>query len=173
MKYIKHIIILMLIILSGIIFQSFTTDHTTKINALMRSYRHEHGFFGLTVPTWIVRPFIKHEGEEVQFLFKKIKKIRFLVTTDELNQIPLIQVCKSDFVNELNKSFYADLLQIKNNTDEVLIKGKIENDTIYEIIIMVKDSEDFVIISLKGEIRMDDFQRVVNNDNFFADEIRI
>lgn len=137
-------------ILSLFIFTSCDTN--PGVSAAFSKYSHEDGVTSITVPGWVIGIAANFAdlSDEEQELLESIDKVKVLaIDDDELNaRVDLHQ----EFNLKINKNNdYEELLTIRDDNENITIFGKMSEDLIHEMVILVGGADN-AMIYLKGEI---------------------
>lgn len=66
-------------------------------------------------------------------------------------------------IDELDDDTYQALTSITYDDETVQLIGKIRNDTVKELLIVITDGGDGILIRLKGNLTKDDIQKIIDN----------
>lgn len=150
----------LLYILVASVFIFTACDTNPGVSKAFAKYSHHKGVTSITVPGWVIS--IGSEfadlSDEEKDLLNCIDKVKVLaVENDDLNaRINLHE----EFHAEINKDKeYEELLSIQDKHENVTVFGKMDEDVIREMVVLV-GGDDNVMIYVKGEIRPEDI-----NDN--------
>ncbi len=125
----------------------------TEVSRAFSKYGSEDGVTTITVPGWLIgiaAKFGDFDKEEKELLYS-IDKVKVLsIENDDLNgRINLTQ----EFQDKINiHKDFEELLTVNSQDDNVVIFGKIENDVIKEMVLLV-GGDDNALVYLKGEIK--------------------
>jgi hypothetical protein len=150
--------LLYIIIVSVFIFTACETD--SGVSKAFAKYSDNEGVTSITVPGWLISigAGFGDLSEQERDLLDCIDKVKVLaIDNDNLNaRINLHQ----EFHAEINKNKeYEELLSIRDKDESVTIFGKMNENVIREIVVLVGGDEN-VMIYVRGEIRPE-----VINDN--------
>ena len=150
----KKTALIITVILSALLMQSFHSPGSKKLKNVMKEYRHEQGVMFFAVPAWIIRPFIPAEEETAKALLKDVKMFRILITKPEARS-----EVNHAFANDMNIYFgnteqYKDLLTVISPDEQVSIKAREENGNIMELIIFVNSPDETVCLQVTGNINL-------------------
>ncbi len=143
----KHL----LIILAAFLLASCGYDR--GVSEAFMKYRFKEGVTTITIPGWVIgmaSRFGDLDKDEREIL-DSIDKVRVLaIENDELNsEINLHE----EFYSTLNKNReYEELLAVHSENDDVTIFGKMDDNIIEEMVILV-GGDDNAMIYVKGEIK--------------------
>ena len=146
-------------------------DNNSGVSEAFLKYSHQKGVTAITVPGWLISVGAKFAdlSKDEKELLESIDKVKVLTIEDsDLN-------AKVDFHKEfqfkINRNGeYEELLTVRDEEENVTIFGKMDDDIIKEMIVLVSGEEN-VMVYLKGEIRPE----LINNtidvhhpDNLFS-----
>lgn len=128
-------------------------DTNPGVSEAFSKYSHEDGVTSITVPGWVIgiAANIADLSDEEQELLESIDKVKVLaIEDDELNaRIDLHE----EFNLKINQNKdYEELLTVRDDNESVTIFGKMTEDVIREMVILIGGDEN-VLIYLKGEIK--------------------
>ena len=152
--------IIIILVASFFIFTSCDTN--SEVSEAFTKYSHEDGVTSITVPGWLIS-IGAHFGdlsEREQDLLDCVDKVKVLaIENDELNA--RINLHK-EFHAEINKNKeYEELLTVRNKDENVTVFGKTDEKLIKEMIVLI-GGDDNVMIYIKGEIRPELINSVVD-----------
>ena len=142
--------ILLLLIVTLFIFSS--CEYNPGVSEAFTKYRFKDGVTTITVPGWVIglaANFGDLEDDE-QELLQSIDKVRILVVEDEeLNgKINL----NNEFSSKINRNGdYEELLTVHDENEDVTIFGKMDEDVITEMVVLV-GGDDNALIYVRGDI---------------------
>ncbi len=123
------------------------------ISEAFMKYRFKEGVTTVTVPGWAIRLASKFGDldKEEREILQSIDKVRVLtIENQELNAKVNLN---KEFYNHINRNRdYEQLLVVHDHNDDVTIFGKIDEDIIREMVILVGGDEN-VLVYVKGEIK--------------------
>ena len=144
----KTILLISIVIL--VIFSS--CEYNPGVSEAFTKYRFKDGVTTITVPGWVIglaANFGDLEDDE-QELLQSIDKVRILVVEDEdLNgKINL----NNEFSSKINRNGdYEELLTVHDENEDVTIFGKMDEDVITEMVVLV-GGDDNALIYVRGDI---------------------
>ena len=144
----KTILLISIVIL--VIFSS--CEYNPGVSEAFTKYRFKDGVTTITVPGWVIglaANFGDLEDDE-QELLQSIDKVRILVVEDEeLNgKINL----NNEFSSKINRNGdYEELLTVHDENEDVTIFGKMDEDVITEMVVLV-GGDDNALIYVRGEL---------------------
>ena len=144
----KTILLISIVIL--FIFSS--CEYNPGVSEAFTKYRFKDGVTTITVPGWVIglaANFGDLEDDE-QELLQSIDKVRILVVEDEeLNgKINL----NNEFSSKINRNGdYEELLTVHDENEDVTIFGKMDEDVITEMVVLV-GGDDNALIYVRGDI---------------------
>jgi len=141
------------LILTAVAFFLVSCDTDSGVSKAFSKYGHERGVVSITVPGWVISFAAKFgdlDKDERELLYS-IDKVKVLsIEDDELNsQISL----HKEFRDKINVNHeFEELLTVNDQDENVTIFGKMDDDVIKEMVILV-GGEDNALVYLKGEIK--------------------
>lgn len=93
------------------------------------------------------------DEEEAGNLLKKITQLRVMIM--EEGNLVSQQEYKS-LLKDVKKQQFEELIQIKDNDQQVEILIREENNTITHVLVVVNGIDDFVLLSLEGNLKFSD-----------------
>ena len=142
-----------LILLAAILFLFSSCGYEPGVSEAFAKYRFKEGVTTITVPGWVIglaARFGDLEKSEREIL-ECIDKVRVLVVeNDDLNaRINL----NEEFSRKINtKNDFEELMSVHDPHDDVTIFGKMDDQVITEMVILV-GGDDNALIYIKGEIK--------------------
>lgn len=141
------------------------------VSEAFTKYRFKDGVTTVSVPGWVIglaAKFADLDKEEREIL-ESIDKVKVLaVEDDELND--RIDLHK-EFYNHINKKGdYEELLVVHDNNEDVTIFGKMDENVIKELVVLV-GGDDNVMIYFRGEIKPEMLNNVIRlseKENFMS-----
>jgi hypothetical protein len=108
----------------------------------------------------IAKPFVENEEEKVALdVIKKIEKVNLLIM-ENANVVPKADYEK--FVRDLKKfDRFENLISVREQNNNVNIMIREENDRIKNVVIAVSEKENFVLISLKTDLRLEELNEII------------
>ena len=113
----------------------------------------------------IARMFIDKEDKNNP-LIKGAQSVKVLDLEDSTKDI------KKKFaqrVNQLQHNGYETWLQAKENGENVKIIAKMEDKTIRELLVLTTGKDDCALVMIKGKIKQEDIQAIINDDKIMID----
>lgn len=141
-----------LLILVAFLFMLSSCEYNPGVSEAFTKYRFKDGITTITIPGWVIGiaanfgDIDKNERD----LLHSIDKVRVLVVEDhELNA--KINLHK-EFSTKINRNNdYEELLSVQDENDNITIFGKMEENVITEMVILV-GGDDNALIYVRGEI---------------------
>lgn len=149
--------IILILIASAFLFTACDTN--PGVSKAFAKYSHQEGVTTITVPGWLISlgsRFVDLSKEE-RNLVDCIDKVKVLtIENDDLNaRINLHE----EFHAQINKNNdYEELLSVRDKEENITIFGKMDENTIEEMVILVGGDEN-VMVYVKGELKPE----IVNN----------
>ena len=140
-------------------------DDETGVSGAFTKYRFKDGVTTITVPGWLIHSAAMWGDldREERDLLRSIDKVKILTIEDkELNAR-----------SNLHKEFYEtvreredleELLVVRDGNEQVTIFGKVDEDSIEEMLILV-GGDDNAIIYLKGKLKPELITNLMNENS--------
>jgi len=106
------------------------------------------------------------EDDKSNPLIKGVNSVKVL----DLEECP--EKVKERFTKEvakLNLYGYETWLQAKEDGENVKIIAKMKDDTVRELLVMTTGKGDCALVMIKGKIKKDDIQAIINDDKIMID----
>ena len=72
-------------------------------------------------------------------------------------------------VNQLEHNGYETWMQVKEDGENVKIIAKMEDQMIRELLVLTTDNDDCALVLIKGKIRKEDIQAIIDDDKIMID----
>ena len=66
-----------------------------------------------------------------------------------------------DMVKDINLKNYEQIMDVKDDDEQITIYGKTENDSIKELVIIMSESDDPGLIHIVGDIQLEDIGKII------------
>ncbi|HRI59927.1 MAG TPA: DUF4252 domain-containing protein [Saprospiraceae bacterium] len=113
----------------------------------------------LTVPSAAIDVgswFVDEKADRV--LLRKINKVRVLVFEDVS---PVSDKDLKKFDRKAKRKHLDDLVYVREGKTRVRIMAKEKHNAIRKVVVLVQSPDEFVLVSVKGHLRLDDINRVI------------
>lgn len=121
----------------------------------------------LTVPSAAIDVGSWFVDEKVdRVLLRKINKVRVMVFEDVS---PVTRKDLQKFDRKAKRKHLDDLVYVRDGKTHVRIMAKERRNVIRKVVVLVQSPDEFVLVSVKGHLRLDDINRVIEK---FGDEKR-
>ena len=100
------------------------------------------------------------ETELALQLAKSVKKGKLLVVEDS---IQIQQMDVHQLKQDLHQESYEDLMTVQSKDSKVNILIREKDELIRNIVLLVHESDNFVLMSLKTKLTMDELAEIINN----------
>ncbi len=108
----------------------------------------------LTIPKWLVMPFIPREEKEViRDLARGMSRVRVMVKSDERNN-----ALWANFKKLTQQSEYANYVYVKTDDTKVELYVRESDKYIHEILVGYTEEEEAVLVAIQGRMTKSDFQ---------------
>jgi hypothetical protein len=151
----------------------FSCATNSGVSDAFSKYSGEDGVTTVTVPGWAIKlagRFAELDEEERYFL-QSIDKIKVLTIEDEsLNSTVNFH---DEFYNKINARNKLDMLvQVRDQGEDITILGKINEEELTELIILVSGEEN-TMVYLKGSINLDELKQLIAKSDLNAGLLKI
>lgn len=151
-----------------ILFPILAEAQSPAINSFYRNHKRDKGTMNIGLPGWLIRfgagvarPFVKDPEAKIALRFaKKIKKMKLLVNEEE-STITTGQYLQ--LVSEAKSNDYEQLIMVHDGDEQVCIMANEKKDVIKGMLILVKESDSFVMLSLKTKFKMEDVNKLIED----------
>ncbi|MEL6866806.1 MAG: DUF4252 domain-containing protein [Bacteroidota bacterium] len=140
-----------------------------SINRFYRQYKHREGVRNFNLPGWVIRlgaGIARTQVEEPQAkaalkLAKKIKKIKLLVAEEgpevsEQDIERMIQGVK-------HRNDFNDMFTVQNGSTRINMLMRNSGDKIKNLLILVSEESEFVMVSLKTKLKIEDLNELLRS----------
>ena len=109
------------------------------------------------------------------FMGKSGKDYRFMKGVNSITILDMEECSSStrkEFQHEANQlelKGYETLLQAKEKGETVKLIAKMDEDTIHELIFVITGKEECVLTKMKGKIKKEDINAMINDDKIMID----
>jgi hypothetical protein len=152
--------VILLAIISTFIFTS--CNYEPGVTEAFAKYKFKDGVTTVSVPGWLIGMASKFSdlSRDERVILESIDKIKVLVVDD--NSLNARINLHQEFYNRMNrKGDYEELLVVRDNEDNVTVFGKMNEDVIEEMVILVGGSDNMMVY-LKGEIKPEMINNAIN-----------
>jgi hypothetical protein len=144
----KTILLLLIVTL----FICSSCEYTPGVSEAFMKYRFRDGVTTITIPGWVIgiaANFGEIDSDERELL-QSIDKVRVLVVEDEETNSNIN--LHNEFSTKINKNHdYEELLTVRDENEDVTIFGKMDEDVITEMVVLV-GGDDNALIYVRGEL---------------------
>lgn len=148
-KSIGILFVLTLVLVTGC---SVSTPYAT-----FRKDNKEEITFTIGASSFLTNLFIAEDDiDELKSVVKGIKRYRILVSEDNA------AVLDARFKKLVNSNSYEELVHIKENGESVQLFLYRKRNKIKEILCKVKDDDDFVVLSVEGNLKVKDVSNLID-----------
>jgi formylglycine-generating enzyme required for sulfatase activity len=124
-------------------------------------YKDYDGSISFTIPRFLVDMgalFVKEHDDRNWLL--KVHKVRTMVFTEKEN--PVTAKDWARFNAKAKRRHLDELLTVRQGKDQVRIMAKERGNAIRKIVVIVSNPDDFFMVTLKGKLRWDDINGILN-----------
>lgn len=146
-------IFLMLVICSffPLIGLSFNLQEENRIKPIFANLLKDEGIDNYHVPAFLIKFVLNYSNDAIDIkpLFNGARFVNIAVCNndDNDNSESYKRICKG-----LDLSSYLNLVEIIDNKSKMTIKALLKNDFIRELVILIRDKDSFIAISMTGKI---------------------
>lgn len=142
-------------------------SQTRITNSFYDKYKRYEGVMNFSFPGWIfdlgasiAKPFVEDDEDKVALdVIKKIEKVNLLIM-ENANVVPKADYEK--FVRDLKKlDRFENLISVREKNNNVNIMIREENNRIRNVVIAVSEKENFVLISLKTDLQLEELNEII------------
>jgi len=125
-------------------------------------YKDYDGAISLSVPGYLVdiASWFVEEKTERKAL-RHINKVRALIFAED-NPSPVTAIDLQKFRRKANKRHLDELMTIRDGSTHVQIWGKERRDALRKLVVLVQSPDEFVLLSVKGHIRIQDLTKMMD-----------
>lgn len=152
----KRIITVMILALG------FQLGQAQTIDELFNEFCEEENATYVKVPWLPIRLLSLFADDDAAQVAKHISSIRVLELSDCSSKVKERMASK---LQALNMKDYEPLLVVKENGSHVRMWGKKQDECIKELLIGVNDDSDAILCHIKGNLRMEDLNFSMKNNN--------
>lgn len=157
-------------------FPNVATAQTQASNSFYKKYKKLDGTTNFTIPGWVIdmvggiaKASVDDADEKAAIkLLKKVQKMRFLVMEEE-NRISPLDL--KALVTDLKSQAHEPLISIRDGATNIQILLREKKGRLKYLTFLVSEPDEFVFLSLKTKIRMEDINRLIEvmNDDLDLD----
>ena len=114
-----------------------------------------------TVPGWVVDAgsWFLPEKAERKLLRRGVDKVRFMLFENDAN--PVSERDMKRFARKAHRRHLEDLVVVRDGKTHVRVMGKERRSILRKVVVMVHSPEEFVFVSVKGHLRLNDVNRII------------
>ncbi len=151
------------IILASLVISTTMMAQEVFINKYFDKYADNNAFTKVTINQKMFSLFDNFNGgtkEETEFMqaVSKLKGLKILAADSIVNSSKMFKTVAAD----INKAGYEDLMSITDANENVKFSIKEKNGIVTELIMLVGGNEEFVLMSLYGEINLKDVSKIAS-----------
>ena len=157
----KFVIALVLII-------TCQTGFAQSAKSLFNHFKDEKGVESVSVSPLLMKfaRLFMDESEKSNPMIKGINSVKVL----DLEESPKeVQECFAKEVKKLSLNGYETWVQVKENGETVKIVAKVKDDVVRELLVLQTGDGDCALVMMKGKIKREDIQAVINDDKIMVD----
>ena len=154
------------LILASLVISVTMIAQESFINQYFDKYSDNEAFTKVTINQKMFSLFANFEGgteEETNFMqaISKLDGLKILVADSIGNSAKLFKLAAAD----INKAGYEELMSVTDAEENVKFSIKEKNGVVTELIMLVGGNEEFVLMSLYGEINLKDVSKIATSMN--------
>ena len=140
-----------------------------NIDTLFSQFKDKEGADYMNIPTLMLkfmRTFTKSNNDKSYRFIKGIKSVKVLDMEDCTQEV------KAEFLQEAKKlklSGYETLVQTKEDGEEVQLIAKMDEENINDLIILITGKDDCGLTLMKGKIKKEDINVMMNDEKITID----
>lgn len=134
----------------------FAQDH-----ALYWKYKDYDGAIAVTAPRWLIHTgswFVEKKADRK--LLRKVRKARILVFEDQGS--PISDRDMQRFYKKSKRRNLEELLSVRSQGTRVWVWAKERRNAIRKVVVLVREPESFVLVSLRCKLRYDEIGQLLN-----------
>ncbi len=154
------------LILASLVISISMMGQESLINKYFNKYADNENFTKVTINQKMFSLFANFEGgteEETEFMqaISKLEGLKILVADSIGDSSKMFKTTASD----IKKAGYEELMSVTDSDENVLFSIKEKNGIVAELIMLVGGNEEFVLMSLYGEINLKDISKIASSMN--------
>lgn len=137
------------------------TRISAQDHALYWKYKDYDGAIAISVPAVAIDIgswFLKDKADRK--LMRKLNKVRVLVFDD--NGSPITKGDIARFERRAQRHNLEDLVTVRSGSTHVRVLAKERRGRLRKVVVFVNEPDTFVLVSVKGRLRIDDLNRVIS-----------
>jgi len=158
-------IFLLLLFLFPIVLEA----QSPSINKFYREHKRDKGTINASLPGWLIklgvgiaRPFVDDEEARIALrLARKVGKTKFLIAEEDEGRISQGEYMK--LIRNVKKEGYEEWLTVRDEGDNVTILSRIKKDKINRMLIVVREEDSFIMMSMKTKIKPKHLSQMIND----------
>ena len=116
--------------------------------------------FSISTSAFFVNIFLpKEELKEYKDLFKKVKRYKVMVSSNESNNID------RDFNRFVKRKKYTSIFKVNDKGQKIDFYFLMDQSNIKEIVVRVKGDDEFILVGLKTNILEQDLYKFLDKSN--------
>lgn len=147
----------LLLICSLLVF-SYTTFAQQSVKKFYNKYKHKEEVTSVKVQGWMIKSVLAFvEDFEGDDIVKKVTKLRVL-TMENGNLVSAKDL--NELVKDAKSESYEDLMTIRDGSTNVRFMIKENDKKIKNLLVLVSESDEFVLISLECNLKWKDLKNI-------------
>ncbi len=148
-----------LIILLFAVLTPIATQAQSSVNKFFNKHSGHEGAISVDIGGLLIKMVAKVAADEHETteILSDINRLKVLVLED---QSPITNKEMSGFVDKLHQDKFEELMTIRTGEMNVNFFIKEKKDMITNVLILVKEADNFIMLNLKGKIKFSDLQKL-------------
>lgn len=148
-----------LIILLFAVLTPIATQAQSSVNKFFYKHSSHEGAVSVDVGGLLIKMVAKIAGDEHEAtkILADINRLQVLVLED---QSPITGKEMRGFVTKLHKDKFEELMTVREGDTNVNFFIKEKKDMITNVLVLVKESDNFIMLNLRGKIKFSDLQKL-------------
>ena len=155
---------------SFILFSSCSSGPDPVADHVMRDYEGLPGVYTFRIPTGLVSMVMKgQDDQDVKNFLSGMETIKVIIINAAETKEKKLPEVVARFTKALEKENFEDLMMINQGGEKIVVKVHEEGDKTDEAMIMITSKDEFLGLSLVGDIDMKTLGKIVykiNQDDF-------
>ena len=148
---------ILIVLVTGFLLTSCASS--SNFNTFYKDNR-SNADFSISTSAFFVNIFLpKEEFREYKDLFKKVKKYKVMVFSDESNKLD------RDFNRFVKRKNYTSIFKINDKGQKVDFYFLMDGSNIKEMVVRVKGDDEFILVGLKTNILEQDLYNILDKSD--------
>lgn len=106
---------------------------------------------------WILSLASEMSDDEGDKILEKITKLRIMIA-EENNTISKTEI--KQLMKDVRKNKFEDLMTIRDDGNQINFMIRENNNTITNVLVVIRGDDDFILLSLEGNLNFDDLKEL-------------